>query len=176
LPILRRLGLPLLVPTCTCPVANRGALHTAADGLPAKTKVRTRAFDLATKLAFIIGVIAIVMLSLLPVKQAPAVFPDKREHLAAYALLGLVAGLAFPTQRAAILLIVGLSLLAATLEIGQSFAPDRSPDVADAMFSALGAFVALLPSRLLREGPNKIGQARSRRPAAHPCREFYSIH
>jgi VanZ family protein len=117
--------------------------------------VRTRAFDLATKLAFIIGVIAIVMLSLLPVKQAPAVFPDKLEHLAAYALLGLVGGLAFPTQRAAILLIVGLSLLAATLEIGQSFAPGRSPDVADAMFSALGAFVALLPSRLLREVPNK---------------------
>jgi VanZ family protein len=105
---------------------------------------------LALKLVFVIGVIAIGVLSLLPATQAPSLFPDKFEHLAAYALVGLVGGLAFPTRRATILLIVGLLMLAIALEIGQEFVPGRATDVADAVFSGLGACCALVPRLVSR--------------------------
>jgi VanZ family protein len=101
------------------------------------------------KVAFVVGVIIVILLSLLPTKQAPSLFKDKLEHLASYALLGLVDGLAFPARRMTILRIVLLPALAIALEIAQRFAQGRSTEIADAVVSGVGAWLALAPKLLL---------------------------
>jgi VanZ family protein len=97
------------------------------------------------KIAFVIGVIGVVVLSLLPAREAPSLFNDKLEHLIAYASLGLFGGLAFPTWRATLWMILLLPLLAVAMELGQEFVPGRSTDIADAVFSGTGAWLTLLP-------------------------------
>jgi VanZ family protein len=98
-----------------------------------------------TRAAFIVGVMAVVVLSLLPASRAPALFNDKLEHLIAYAILGFVGGLAFPTWRATLWMIALLPLLAIALELGQMVAPGRSPGIADAVVSGAGSWLTLLP-------------------------------
>jgi VanZ family protein len=122
---------------------------TTVDQLPHAQPMKIRP-ALVLKLVFSIGVIAIVVLSLLPASQTSSLFPDKFEHLVAYALVGLVGGFAFPARRATLWLIGGLVILAIALEIGQVFAPGRSTDVADAVFSGLGACFALVPKLVPR--------------------------
>lgn len=95
--------------------------------------------------AFIAGVMGVVVLSLLPARDAPSLFNDKLEHLIAYAILGLVGGLAFPTWRATLWMIALLPLLAGALELGQEFAPGRSTEIADAVVSGAGSWLTLLP-------------------------------
>jgi VanZ family protein len=99
----------------------------------------------ALKMAFVIGVIGVGVLSLLPARDAPSLFNDKLEHLIAYASLGLVGGLAFPTWRATLWMILLLPLLAVAMELGQEFVPGRSTEIADAIFSGTGAWLTLLP-------------------------------
>jgi VanZ family protein len=97
------------------------------------------------KVAFISGVIGVVALSLLPAREAPLLLNDKLEHLIAYAILGFVGGLAFPTRRATLWMIALLPLLSIAMELGQKFAPGRSTEVADAVASGAGAWLTLLP-------------------------------
>jgi VanZ family protein len=99
----------------------------------------------ATRAAFIASVIGVVVLSLLPAKHAPSLFNDKLEHLMAYAALGLVGGVAFPTWRATLWMIALLPLLAIALELGQELVPGRSTEVADAVVSGAGSWLTLLP-------------------------------
>jgi VanZ family protein len=95
-------------------------------------------------MAFAIGVISVVILSLLPSKSLPSLgVSDKLEHFVAYAILGVIAGLAYPTLRAATLLMAFLSALGITLELCQWFVPGRSPETFDAIASGLGAILAL---------------------------------
>src|SRR5215510_7978703 len=95
--------------------------------------------------AFIAGVIAVVTLSLLPARHALSLFNDKLEHLVAYAALGLVGGLAFPSRRATLWMIALLPVLAIALELGQEFVPGRSTEIADAVASGVGSWLTLLP-------------------------------
>jgi VanZ family protein len=99
----------------------------------------------AARAAFIAGVFAVVVLSLLPAKHTLPPFNDKLEHLLAYAILGLVGGLAFPTWRATLWLIALLPLLAIALELGQGLSPGRSTEVADAVVSGAGSWLTLFP-------------------------------
>ena len=103
------------------------------------------------KIAFAIGVFTVVILNLLPARSLPSIgVSDKLEHFAAYALLGLIAGCAFPTQRATILLMAFLSTLGIALELGQWFVPGRSAETFDAIASGLGACTTLGMHLLLR--------------------------
>jgi VanZ family protein len=105
------------------------------------------------KMAFAIGVISVIVLSLLPPRSLPSFgVSDKIEHFIAYVLLGLIAGFAFVTQRAAIWLMATLSALGITLELCQSFIPGRSPETLDAIASVLGTCVVLSAHVLLRSG------------------------
>jgi VanZ family protein len=104
-----------------------------------------RWFSSTTKVAFFAGGIGVVVLSLLPASQAPSLFNDKLEHLFAYAILGLVGGLAFPTWRATLWMIALLPLLAIALELGQELVPGRSTEIADAVVSSAGSWLTLLP-------------------------------
>jgi VanZ family protein len=112
------------------------------------------------RLTFTAAAIAVVVLSLLPRDSLPSVgMSDKYEHLVAYALLAANGWLAFPTRRAALWLMLLLPLMGITLELAQTFVPGRSGDVADALVSALGAYLLLVPM-LLCHGAVPFGRAR----------------
>jgi VanZ family protein len=108
-------------------------------------------FKTVSRYIFAAGMVAVVVLSLLPGKDMPSVgVSDKIEHVVAYALLGLAGGLAFPTRRAMLLLLVLLPILGIALEVAQLFVPERSAEVADALAGWIGTSLTLLPLLLLR--------------------------
>ena len=117
------------------------------------------------KIAFAIGIALVVILNLLPAQSLPSVdVSDKLEHFFAYALLGLIAGFAFPTPRAMLLLIGTLSALGIALELCQSFVPGRSMELGDAIASGLGACTVLgmhilLRMRLVRTRKNLVSNS-----------------
>lgn len=105
------------------------------------------------RLAFAVAVIAVAVLSLLPRGSLPSVgVSDKYEHLAAYAVLAANAWMAFPSRRAALWLMLLLPLMSAALEFAQTLVPGRSGEVADALVSAVGAYLLLVPMLLCRGG------------------------
>lgn len=119
-----------------------------------------REIRIGLRLTFAAAAIAVVVLSLLPRDSLPSVgVSDKYEHLAAYALLAANAWLAFPSRRAALWLMLLLPLMSAALEFAQTFVPGRSGEVADALVSALGAYLLLVPM-LLCHGAAPLGRAR----------------
>jgi VanZ family protein len=100
---------------------------------------------------FAAGIVAVVILSLLPGKDIPPTgVSDKIEHVVAYALLGLAGGLAFPTRRSAIALLVLLPLLGIVLEFAQLLVPDRSAEAADALADLIGTALTLIPILYVR--------------------------
>jgi VanZ family protein len=108
-----------------------------------------RALASAFKLAFVIATLMVVVLSLLPGNDLPAVgISDKLEHVIAYAILALLGGLAFP--EATMLLAVMLSALGIAMEICQMVVPGRSAEIADAVADAIGVGLILVPSAVWR--------------------------
>jgi VanZ family protein len=108
-----------------------------------------REIRIGLRLAFAAAAIAVVVLSLLPRDSLPSVgVSDKYEHLAAYAVLAANAWLAFPSRRAALWLMLLLPFMSIVLEFAQTFVPGRSGEVADALVSALGAYLLLVPMLL----------------------------
>lgn len=95
-----------------------------------------------------IGVLSLVAPSLRPVTFLPHSF----EHVAIFALAGLVIGLGYPNRTAQHM--IGLTLFAAAVELAQFHAPGRHPRVSDFVVDALGACVgvgiALMLTRLKR--------------------------
>ena len=97
-----------------------------------------------SRMLFLVGIASVIVSSLMPAKSLPSLgVSDKLEHFGVYALLALIAGFAFPTRRAAVLLIIILSSLCIALELGQWFVPGRSPETVDAIASGLGACTML---------------------------------
>jgi len=104
-----------------------------------------------SRIGFSIGIASVIVFSLLPAKSLPSLgVSDKFEHFGAYALIALIAGFAFPTRRAAVLLMISLSSLGIALELGQWFVPGRTPETVDAIASGLGACTMLGPYLWLR--------------------------
>ena len=75
-----------------------------------------------SKIGFVIGLIAVIALSVLPAGSTPdlEIF-DKLAHLAAYAALALAGGIAFSGSRSVFILVAGLLLLGIGLELVQAF-------------------------------------------------------
>ena len=106
------------------------------------------------RIAFGVGVCAIVAASLLPPAQASVFINDKAAHFLAYALLSLIGTWTLSAKRSIALLVLSICALALILEICQRFSPGRTMEIADAIVSCLGACVAvglrvLTPLRLL---------------------------
>jgi VanZ family protein len=106
-------------------------------------------------LAFGLGVLGLIVVSLLPGQFVPVIMNDKLEHFVAYLTLAVVGSAVFRTTRGALLLFCFLCVLAVLLELGQEFSPGRTVDAADAAAGWAGACFALLPPltqrlRLLR--------------------------
>jgi len=108
-----------------------------------------RALVSAFKLAFVGATLMVVVLSLLPGNDLPAVgISDKFEHIIAYAVLALLGGLAFPG--ATVLLAVALPTLGVAMEICQMVVPGRSAETGDAVADAIGVGLILVPLAVLR--------------------------
>jgi VanZ family protein len=111
---------------------------------------RSRLVLWALRLLFVSGVLATLVLSLLPAREMPSVTNDKFEHFMAYASLGIVGGLLTRTRPARLALVLFLFLLAVALEIAQEFSPGRSTELNDALAGWAGACMAFLPPLLMR--------------------------
>jgi VanZ family protein len=95
------------------------------------------------RIAFGVGVCAIVAGSLLPRTQALGFINDKAAHFLAYALLSLIGTLTLSAKRSIALLVLSICTLAIILEICQRFSPGRTMETADAIVSCLGACFAV---------------------------------
>lgn len=103
------------------------------------------------RLAFwaILAILAFVTLS--PIGLRPEVGPATLERCAAYALFGVVAALAFPRHRLAILLMV--IAVAGLLEAGQELSPTRHGRVSDFLVKAGSGAVGWLAASALAARP-----------------------
>jgi VanZ family protein len=108
------------------------------------------------KVAFVAALCVVSYLSLVPGTQLPKPgINDKIQHGSAYAVLALIGLVAFPGRPRA--LAAFLVAWGALMEIGQSFAPNRSPEFADLIANSTGVAIAwivfLLAGRILSPGP-----------------------
>jgi VanZ family protein len=94
----------------------------------------------------------IVYATLSPIDARPAIASPHIEHFAAFALMGLAFGLAYPSR--VLLVVVIVVTAAAGLEALQVLTPDRHGRVWDALVKALGGISGIslgqLASFLLR--------------------------
>ena len=92
-----------------------------------------------SKIGFVIGLIAVIALSVTPGGSTPDVeISDKLAHVVAYAALALAGGIAFGGSRSLMILVAGLSLLGVGLELVQAFVPGRSASGYDGVANVIG--------------------------------------
>lgn len=104
---------------------------------------------LAARLAFWLLLLAVVILSLLPVPYLPQqAFSlwDKAQHALGFAVLALLGGLAYPGRLPR--LGVSLLLLGAAIELAQDATGWRTGDWLDLTADLVGVFVGLALARL----------------------------
>ena len=87
-------------------------------------------------------VAALVVVTLSPIGLRPSIAPANVERACAYAALGLLFALAYPRRWPVVL--VGLVLLAATLELGQGLTLTRHGRIADFVVKGGAAIVGIL--------------------------------
>jgi VanZ family protein len=93
-----------------------------------------------------LGAAAIVVLTLLPGAVRPPWHPfeiTQFEHALAYFVSGAVFALAYQEYRSSALIGIGLTVLAAVLELAQIEIPDRHPRLIDWAASAAGAWAGV---------------------------------
>lgn len=100
--------------------------------------------------AFIGGVCAVIVGSLLPGEFMPALFNDKAEHFLAYAALTAAGGFACRNRQDRLLLALFLFVLAVGLELAQRLSPGRTTEFADALAGWMGTCTAFILLRLAR--------------------------
>jgi VanZ family protein len=103
------------------------------------------------RMAFFVGLLAVVVLSVIPKEAIPSLgLPDVLAHMAAYAALALAGGIAFRRARSLFILAAGLLLLGASLELVQGLIPGRDASgyefLANMVGIALGSVAAISTS------------------------------
>ena len=92
-----------------------------------------------SRIAFIVGLLAVILLSLLPPEALPDPGTwDKLNHVMAYAALALAGGLGFRGLRSLLLIGIGLLILGAGIEIAQAALTYRSASAYDALANLIG--------------------------------------
>ncbi len=98
------------------------------------------------------GVLGIIILSLVPGVDRPHTgLPGEVEHFIAYCLTASALALGFRPLVFRVVLAIGLSLLAGSMEIFQYWVPGRHPAITDAIVSSLGGLLGLAIGGLLFE-------------------------
>lgn len=89
----------------------------------------------------------VAFVTLSPIQDRPVLAGPQFEHFAAFAVLGLIFGLAYPNR---IFIVVAIVLGSAVgLELLQLLTPDRHGKVIDAVFKGLGGICGITVSQLL---------------------------
>ena len=95
-------------------------------------------------------VLAIIILSLIPGVVRPHTgLPGKVEHFIAYCSTGTVFALGFWSIGSRVVIALGLTLLAGSMEILQMWVPGRHPAIADALASSMGGLLGIVLGGLL---------------------------
>ncbi|HUI22631.1 MAG TPA: VanZ family protein [Methylocella sp.] len=91
------------------------------------------------------GVLAIIVLSLVPGADRPHTdLPGKAEHFIAYCSTASALAFGFRTRAAWIRIVVGLTLLATSMELLQLWVPGRHSAISDAVVSSLGGLLGIV--------------------------------
>ena len=114
------------------------------------------------RVVFFIGVLAVIALSVIPQEAKPDTgMSGKLNHIAAYAALALVGGIAFKRQRPLFMMVVGLLLLGAGLELVQALLPSRFASGYDVLANmvgiALGSAVAISTNTFMNRRSQILG-------------------
>jgi VanZ family protein len=92
-----------------------------------------------SRIAFIVGLLAVILLSLLPQEVLPDPGTwDKLNHVMAYGVLALAGGLGFRGLRSLLFVGIGLLILGIALEITQTALTSRSASAYDALANLIG--------------------------------------
>lgn len=122
---------------------------------------------LLLRIAFLAALLAVTVVSLTPQPDLPEIeLWDKWQHVAAYAILALLAAPVFEGRDARWTIAMGLSLWGGLLELGQLFVPGRSSDWLDAAANAagvvLGATLAWVVKRAWKRASTAQGSGQPR--------------
>ena len=109
---------------------------------------------------FHVGLLAIVVPSVIPPGAIPNTgLSDQLGHMAGYAALALVGGIAYRGARPLLVLVAGLLLLGAGLELFQALTPWRSASGIDMLANAagilLGTTAAILTITVSKRRPKR---------------------
>lgn len=95
-------------------------------------------------IAFIIGVVILIVASLTPAQELPnTILTDKWAHFVAYAMVMGAFGIGSSDWRRRIFGTLAIFALGATLEGLQSFVPGRQPSVLDVGANTIGVLVGV---------------------------------
>lgn len=102
---------------------------------------------LALTAAGVVGIAAILVLSLVPGDLRPHIVPSSRmEHVMAYFCVMSAFGLSARSVRQALGAALLLGCVASLAEIAQGYVPGRHADLTDALYGGLGILLGLLLS------------------------------
>lgn len=97
------------------------------------------------RVAFFAGLLAVIVLCLLPAEALPPVpLWDKFEHFAAYGMLAAAGGVGYPTRGARAKVVLCLLALGVGIEVAQGFVPGREASAMDMLANAIGAVTGVL--------------------------------
>ena len=90
------------------------------------------------------GVLAIIVLSLVPGTYRPHTsLPGEAEHFIAYYSTAFAFALGFRSRASRVVIVLGLTLLAGSMEVLQLWVPGRHPAIIDAVVSSLGGLLGI---------------------------------
>jgi 4-amino-4-deoxy-L-arabinose transferase-like glycosyltransferase len=96
------------------------------------------------------GVLAIIVLSLVPGTYRPHTgLPGEAEHFIAYFPTAFAFALGFRSRASRVVIALGLTLLAGSMEVLQLWVPGRHPAIIDAVVSSLGGLLGIALGGLL---------------------------
>lgn len=119
---------------------------------------------LLLRIGFLVALLAVAVVSLAPRPDLPDIeLWDKWQHVAAYAILALLAASAFEGRDARWTIPVGLSLWGGLLELGQLLVPDRSSDWLDAGANVAGVLLGVTLAQLAKRAWKRASRAQGSR-------------
>ena len=96
------------------------------------------------------GVLAIMVLSLVPGIDRPHTgLPGVAEHFIAYYSTAFAFALGFRSRASRVVIVLGLTLLAGSMEVLQLWVPGRHSAIIDAVVSSLGGLLGIALGGLL---------------------------